>query len=274
MRPISRILAAALVLTGAPLLSRLDALPSGLVTVVAGALVASVMTGIISPLTLICGALVAACYGLFWPFAPILACALIFGLLYTGRALRAPGGKKAILAHLSIAFVSGGAGAWVVLTHQTAAWHLLAVAITVAALIASIPLLLPVDDHLTSVLRGLARRGSGTLRWRLERAASLRRRMGEQQVSLPRAEVEQLDKAFHSLIKLAQVRLEASASTAEVLDESIADHLAALERGLSAIDRRTAFKTGLENQSAGDLEREVDEIEAEAMALAEVAREG
>ncbi len=274
MRVVGRILGAALVLAGAPLVSSLDALPSGIVTVLAGALVASIITGIISPLTQVCGALVAACHALVWPLTPIIASGLMFALLHTGRAARAPGGKKAVLAQLAVAVLSGGAAAWVVLFHQTAPWHLLLVAVTVASLIASTPLLFPVDDHLTSVLRGLARRAAGTLRWRLERAASLRRRMCEQKGTLPKAEAERLDTAFRSLIRLAQVRLESSASTAEVLDESIAEHLPALERGLSAIDRRTAFKTGLENGSAEELEREAEEIEAEAMALAEVAREG
>ncbi len=270
MGQLSIILTTALVLAGAPFLSLLDPLLSGLTSVIALAAAASLIAGRASPRTLIYGALAALALTLLWPVAPVLAGAATFALLHMGRAVRARGGRGSTAIQLALAATSGGIATLVVILHLGAGWQLLTVAVTVAALVASSPLLFPVDDSLTAALRDLARRSSGVLRWRLDRAVVLRRKLMAQAETLAAGDLAKLNRAFDSLLRVSHARLLAGGDSADKLDASLADHLSALERGLSALDRRTAVRTDLDSRGAEELQREAEEIESEVEALAEV----
>jgi hypothetical protein len=270
MKTLSRILVVALVLAGAPLVALLDPLAGGVVTVAVCALAASVVAGVISPMTLIFGALAALSHTLIWSEAPVLAGASTFVCLYAGRAVRARGGKSSLAIQLALAGLTAAIATQVVLLHLYAGWQLQLVAVVVGALLVSAPLLIAVDDHLTAELRAMALRSSGVLRWRLERAVTLRRKISSQTGTMASGDADKVERAFMSLVRLAKARQAASSDSVEVLDDSIADHLTALERGLAAIDRRTALRTGMETGRAEEMQREAEQIEAEAQALIEV----
>jgi hypothetical protein len=178
-----------------------------------------------------------------------------------------------VAIQLAAAATGAAVATWVVILHLGAGWQLMAVAVTVASLLASAPMLFPVDDPLTAALRALARRSSGVLRWRLDRALALRQRLAAQTERVAAGNRGKLDRGFESLLQVAQRRQVATDEAAETLDASLAQHLTVLERGVSALERRSAVRSDLDRRGVEELQREAEEIESEIEALIEVSGE-
>lgn len=258
-----------LILAGAPALVRIDAFVFALVAVTVAALVTAVVEGAVSPLSLIFGAFGAFAFTLLWPVSPVLAGGALFAGLFAPRSLRAPGGVVGLCLHSAVAIVGGLAALWLVSTYLHDGFSVRAVSVVVAALLASAPWLLPVDDNLARALRAMAARNRGTTRWRLERAAALRREVEERRHELPSKEMKRIDEAFKNLVRLGRVRARANDADASVLDDTIAEHLSALEEGLRAIKVRETVIASVRRDAAHELRQESMGIEAEAEALSD-----
>jgi hypothetical protein len=172
---------------------------------------------------------------------------------------------------MALAVAGGVASLWLVGTYLLDEPAVRAVSVAVAALLASAPWLLPAEDPLVRALGAMARRNRGTTRWRLERAAALRRDVEERRRDLPVKEMRRMDDVFKSLIRLGQVRANAGDDDANALDGAIAEHLSALEEGLRAIKAREAVLASVRREAAHELRQESMGIEAETEALSDTA---
>lgn len=208
------------------------------------------------------GASGALAYEAARPYLPLVASGLLLAFVFGTRAMRSKSWRE-LAFHVGVAFVGGVAASWVAHAHRGVEVTLWLVAITVAALLASIPWLLPADPARGFALRRLAARSRGPLRIRLLRAVAVHGRLGE--AELPRRLQRRIDRAFDEVARRAEHRLEHPNASDAALIEGV-DQLARVERAARA---RTELLDGLERTS--ELASDSDELEAEVAALSEVA---
>ena len=140
-----------------------------------------------------------------------------------------------------------------------------------AALVSGAPWLMPVDDHVAAALRRLAARcPHPLLRRRLTDAVSCRRSFAGRLTELTRKEADRIEAGFEAIIGLSR-RLDA-AGAPQLAGGPLGRLVADLSRAEVAIGRRSALSDQADPLATAELEQVVDGIEAEAAALAEVAR--
>lgn len=159
------------------------------------------------------------------PLLPLVASGLLLTFVFGARAMRSSSWRELVL-HLAIAFVGGVAASWVVRADDRGDVALWLVAIIVAALLSSVPWLLPRDGARVRALVLLAARANGPLRMRLLRAAAAARRLGRAP-SLPPDARRDLDE----VLAIATRRIEGRGSRAIEQDLSRAvDRLSRIAR--------------------------------------------
>ncbi len=167
------------------------------------------------------------------PMLPLIASGLLLTFVFGTRAMRARSWRELGL-HLGLAFVAGVAASWVVRAEDRTEVALWLAAVTIAALLSSVPWLVPTDPPRALALRRLAARARGPLRARLLRAAALARRLARQG-ALPRAEEALVRRAFEQVLEIAERRVEGRGSPAleDELSHAV-ERLAQIARGAGA----------------------------------------
>jgi hypothetical protein len=213
------------------------------------------------------GASGALAYEAARPWLPLLASGFLLTFVFGTRAMRSRSWRE-LAFHLALAFGGGVAASWVAQAQDRSEVALWLVAVTVAAVLASIPWLVPSDGPRAFALRRLAARApAGPLKVRLLRAVIAARRMGQLSSPLPRAVRRRIARAFDEVILLAERRLEGRGSV--VMEQDLARTVAHLSRIAGAATRRAALLDGLDID-AGALRAEQEDLEAEVAALVEV----
>ncbi|MGE0785548.1 MAG: hypothetical protein AB7S26_07660 [Sandaracinaceae bacterium] len=175
------------------------------------------------------------------PIVPLVASGLLLTFIFGTRAMRSRTWRE-LFVHLGLAFGSGVAASWIARTHDGAELAIFSLAIVMAALVASIPWLLPTDAARAFALRRLAERARGPLRARLTRAVIAHAQLAE--LELPRRLARPIDRAFDELTRTAEHRLDRAPSTSTQPELSarvdqlvrVARASRARERLLEAID--------------------------------------
>lgn len=168
------------------------------------------------------------------PMLPLLASGLLLTFVFGARAMRARSWRELGL-HLGLAFVSGAAASWVVRADDRAEVALWLAAVTIAALLSSVPWLVPTDPPRVVALRRLASRARGSLRARLLRAAAVARRLSRAG-SLARADEAIVQRTFQQVLAIAERRVDGRGSLA------IEDELSRCIERLAEIARRTGAR--------------------------------
>lgn len=220
----------------------------------------------ITPLALVLGAMGALTQVLLWPHSTILAGGAMFVCLYGTRALRAVGGWSWSAAHILTAMVGGATATWLAAHNGTAPPSSWLVSLVVASLLASAPWAFRADDVVALSLEALALRSSGTTKLRLERAAALRRKLMAQ-VGVSKAERKRLARVFENILRLGETRIRVGVAGGASLDETIAEHLAALEERCSIVSAREAAVESTRRADAQELRQDNLGVEAEVEAL-------
>jgi len=256
-------------LFGAPHLDSLGPVLSALLAVAAGALLATVPLGAASPAAVALGAVGALAHTALAPLSVALAGGALFAFVFAARAVRA----RSLLGG-SFAFglgVAGGAlGTSIAVSYAGAPPTVRAAGIVVGALVACVPLLVPVDDPVAWSLRELSQRASGVLRLRLLRAVVLRRRHGEVATAVSRTTRRRMERAWFSLLGAARARVRARGNAHEALDLRVAAYVQSLGRATRAAAGAKVLSADLDDLVLTELRLERDDLEARAGALAEV----
>jgi hypothetical protein len=200
------------------------------------------------------------------PYLPLVATGLLLTFVFGTRAMRARSWRE-LSFHLGAAFVGGMGASWIARAQQGSEMTLWLVAVIVAAILASVPWLVPTDGPRAFALRRLAARAQGPLRFRLLRAVVIARRMAELPAPLPRRVSKRVLHAFDEVIMLAERRLDGRSSA--LIDGELARTIDHLTRIARAARRRAVLIDGLEGDAAL-LHTEKDALEAEVAALAEL----
>lgn len=251
----------------------LRAMPSGLAAVglaIFGAALAPMLAGAPTPLAVGLGALGALAWASLRPLAPIPAGAVLVVALYAARAVRARDAAS-VVTQLALAAAAGAAATWVVLRYGDAEPMVRAVALTMAALLASAPFALTVPHPRVHALLSLAARTRGPARLRLLRAAALARRAHDDAFPIATSERRRLERAFRTVRRLAEARAEAGALDLAAMDRAIGAHVSALTRLTRALRARWSSSEALAGHDARDLTAASDRVAAEAAALDELA---
>lgn len=208
----------------------------------------------------------ALAYEVAQPYLPLVASGLLLTFVFGTRAMRARSWRE-LGFHLALAFVAGVAASWVAGVEARSDVTLWLIAITVAAVLASVPWLLPSDGPRAFALRRLAGRAQGPLKLRLIRAVIAARRLGDLAQPLPPRVRKRIDRAFDDVIALAERRLEGRGGA--ILEQDLARNVDHLSRIARAARRRGLLLEALD-VDAGALRSEQEHLEAEVSALVEV----
>ncbi len=200
------------------------------------------------------------------PYLPLVATGLLLTFVFGTRAMRARNWRE-LLFHLSVAFIAGIAASWVARLPQGTDVTLWLTAVTVAAVLASVPWLLPSEGPRAFALRRLAARAQGPLRSRLLRGVVIAQRMGELPAPLPRPLRKRVTRAFDEVIAIAERRLEGRG--AAVMEQELARTVDHLTRIVRAAGRRAALLDCLDGDTSA-LRTEQEALEAEVAALVEL----
>lgn len=206
------------------------------------------------------GASGALAYEASRPIFPLLASGLLLAFVFGTRAMRSRTWRE-LCFHVGVAFFAGVSASWVARANEGMDMTLWLVALGVAALLASIPWLLPAGAARGFALRRLAGRARGAMRVRLLRAVCAHDELRE--LELPRAVERRLDRAFDDVTKQAERLLERTTGSDVRLVEAV-DQLTRVAR---AARTREAL---LEQLDRGSLDGETEALEAEVAALLEL----
>lgn len=256
----------------APQLAALPAVAAALVSVLVGIALASLLARRPSPEAVGLGAVGALAHS--WligsGFSPALAFGVFAAFVFGARARRSPTAARH-LAQLALAAACGAGAAAVVLGYAGAVAGIQAAAIVLGTLVAAAPLVMGVDDAVTYELLGLARGAHGTLRFRLLKAAVVRRRM-RQDVRLGRRAAKHVEQAFDALLRTARARASARAASAELLDRRLAEYVRRLGRTYIAASTAHDLEDGVDDRALAALRLHGDDIEVETRAMVEAER--
>lgn len=198
-------------------------------------------------------------------YVPLVASGLLLAFVFGTRAMRSKTWRELVL-HVAVAFAGGFAASWVARANAGLEVTLWMTAVVVAALLASVPWIVPTDAPRTFALRRLAWRAKGPLRWRILRAVVVHRRLGDAELA-PRLR-RRVERSFDDLIARCERRLDRRAS--ETIDASVASAVGQLTRVARAATSRELLLEGIE-RSGSELTADSEALEAEVAALSELA---
>ena len=287
MRKLALFPAAALFFALSPLGARLGPVPSALLLVALGLLLAVAASGALSALTLTGGALSAFTFGLLTALSPALGGAVAVALCFAERSTRVRD-RRARVLHLGIALGAGALAGSASAAYLYAPLSLRAVAVIVAAVLVALPLLIEADDPLAHALDAAATEIQGPAQVSLREGAELRRTVDAQR--LDRAAAAQVDQTWETLLRLAETRVQlergmlapqaarapkekARATPAEAVlakvDARIGDHVAALTRAYLAVDAARAAALSLDDGALRRTDAMGEDLEQVSRAIVE-----
>jgi len=196
-------------------------------------------------------------------YLPLVGMGILLAAIFGTRAMRSRSWRE-LGFHVAFAFAGGAAASWVVRANAGLESTLWTVAIVVAALLASLPWIVPTDAPRTFALRRLSARARGPARFALLRAVVAHRRLSEADV--PEKMRRRLDRAFDDVIRRSERRLDARGDRAQLDVRDSVDQLVRVARLAVA---RDALLEDLD-APAQRVAAESDTLEAEVMALGEV----
>lgn len=280
------VLSAAAALGLGPLLYRLSPLAGSVGAVALAIALACALSGGTTSLAVGTGALGSLAAALLGGVTAPSGGAVLLGAVYVDRLLRVRG-RAAGAAHLVLSLVAGAGAAQIVHTYIGAPLPVRLVALSMAVVVALLPLLVPADDALAHTLESLARDLPPDLTRLLREAAELRRHVHD--VVLPPTAQANAARSWRTLRELAQARsrLEAArkvgtarlgtlraltspggtADTQRLLTDAdagglrtedamtnlverrIEEHVAALARAYSSVDSAYAVALGLDAET-------------------------
>jgi MFS family permease len=295
MRKIAFVVAAASLFAVAPLANRVGPVGSSLVLVWLGVLLAVCASGTIDALAIAGGALGAFGSGVLASASPAVAGAVLALFAFGERTMRVRE-RTARGIHVLVALVGGGLAGSLSSAYSTANVPVFVVAIVVAGVLMSLPLLVDADDPVAYALDEAAAMVVDPAKGNLAEAAELRRRGDE--VPLDRPTRVRVRTTWQSLLRLAhaRVRLERTRprallppASAEVtanppapaaadavlgmIDQRIAEHVSALAKAYTAVDTVTAARLGVDDTALKNVAALGDSLEDVSRALVEVRSE-
>lgn len=191
-------------------------------------------------------------------YLPLVASGLLLVFVFGSRAMRSRTWRE-LGFHLSVAFAGGVAASWVARANAGLETTLFLTAIVVAALLSSLPWIVPSDAPRTFALRRVAGRAHGPRRVRLLRAVVAHRRLRE--LDLPRDLRRRVERSFDDVIRRAEHR--ADREVGGDIERSV-DQLVRVARAARIREEL------LVSMTSEGLEDESDALEAEVAALAEL----
>ncbi|MFK7990417.1 MAG: hypothetical protein AB8I08_30625 [Sandaracinaceae bacterium] len=195
------------------------------------------------------------------PYLPLAATGLLLAFIFATRAMRSRSIRELVL-HLGVAFSAGVAASWVVTSNQGLDTSLWLVAVMIAALVASIPWILPADAPRTFALRRLAHRSHGPMRTRMLRAVVAHRTLAE--LDLPKPLRVRVEGAVDELRRRVATQRGWRATS-----DSVRRQVDQLTRVARAARTRDLLMDGLEADEES-LALDTDALEAEVAALTEM----
>lgn len=279
MRKLAFLLAAALCFGLAPFTPRLGPVLGSLALVALAVHLALTASASLSALAVAGGALGAFASGLLLTASPAAAGAALAGLCFAERSLRVRGAQARLL-HLGAALVGGGLAGSLSMAFASASLPLRGVAMTVAAVLLALPLLVDADDPLAHALDGAAQEIDGAAAVALREAAELRRTVDED--LLDGKTTRHARATWAALLRLAEARVRLTRAPAsrraegspanavkKRVDERIADHLEALSRAYTAAGAVRAAETSLDDAALRGTENAGESLEHLSRAIVE-----
>lgn len=203
MRKMAFFVAAASLFAVAPIAHRFGVVASSLLLVWLGVLAAAAATNAFTSFAVASGALGAFASGVLAAVSPATAGAVMMGFAFAERTSRVRD-RTARAVHVLLALVSGAMAGSIAFSFAPSTPLVYGVAIAVAAILASLPLLVAADDAVAHALAIAARDVDGPARATLLEGAELRRRSVD--VPLDADAAERVQTTWKSLVRLAEVR--------------------------------------------------------------------
>jgi len=293
VKKLAFVVAAACLFALGPVADRFGPVGSSIALVWLGILVAVTASGSAQALAVAAGALGAFGSGVLGSVSPAAAGAVMIAAAFAERTTRVRS-KTARALHVLVALVGGALAGSLSSAFTAASIPVFAVAVVVASVLAALPLLVEADDPVAHALEQAALDVSEPARASLREGAELRRHVED--VPLDAAAAERVKKTWQSLLRLAEarVRLEASApkllfvrvatspegasdkpataaeSVLAMVDQKIADHVAALGKAFAAVDTARAAAVGIDDAALKNVESLGETLEEESRAIVEV----
>jgi hypothetical protein len=267
-RKLGFLVAAAIVLGLGPVASKLGPVLGPAAWVALAILLSCMASGTVCALAVAAGAVGAFAAGLLETTSTALAgsCLLLFAFAERTMRVRASAARA---VHLGVAGLGGTLASALCSAYGSSSPPVLGVSVLVGSVLVALPLLIDADDPIAHALERTATLVRHPASRSLREGAALRR-LGDDTVLDP--EVRRgAGRTWQKLLKLAEARLRleqicgaatrakpsaepANASATEVvlsmLDQAIADHVAALVRAYTAVDTARAAAIGLDNTAA------------------------
>jgi hypothetical protein len=207
MRKIGFLTAAGLCFGLLPFTQRLGPVAGSVALVALSVVLAIAASGVAASLSVAGGALGAFASGMLASTSPAVAGAALAALCFGERTLRVRG-EKARLYHLGAALLGGALAGQLTTAFALSPLPVRAVAVTVAAVLLALPLLVSADDPLAHALDEAAADLEGPVAGSLREAAELRRVIEEDLLDARTA--RQVGATWVALLRLAEARVRLS----------------------------------------------------------------
>jgi hypothetical protein len=263
-----------------PLASALGPVAGSALFVTLGVLLALAASGAISAVTVAAGAVGAFAAGVLLPVSAPLAGAVLLTLCFAERSLRVRT-TMARASHVGLAAIGGALASGLAAQYAAVDLTVRGVVVVVAAVLASIPLLIEADDAVAHSLDELAEEVPSPTRAELHEGAELRRNVDASM--LERHDERQANKTWRALLNLAhaRARLERTPrrksddrqrpAVVRRLDDKIAAHVAALARMYTAADEARAAEMSLDDGAMRSVEDKGESLEEMSRAIVQEA---
>ncbi len=288
MKRIAFVVAAASLFAALPIAGRFGPVVSSLALVWLAVMTALFASGTANATSVASGALGAFGSGVLASVSPAAAGAVLVAAAFGERTLRVRS-RTARAVHVLVALVGGALAGSLSSAFTAASLPVFGVSILVAAVLAALPLLVEADDPVAHALTQAAGDVSEPAKAALLEGAELRRTA--QDVPLDRAKQSRVRKTWQSLLELADARIrlerarprvrvaEASPASGQtnaadavlgMVDQRIAEHVAALGKAYTAVDTARAAQVGLDKTALEHVETMGDDLEEMSRAIAEI----
>lgn len=293
MKKLAFVVAAASLFAVAPVASRFGVVTSSVALVWLGVMLAVFASGALDSLSVAAGALGAFGSGILAPVSPAAAGAVLVAAAFAERTSRVRS-RSARAVHVMIALVGGALAGTLSTAFATASLPVMAVSIVVAAVLASLPLLVEADDPLAHALAHASSAVSEPAKTALREGADLRRTAEE--IPLDRDTRVRVKKTWQSLLRLAEarVRLERTRPKLRVadvappsaaaqapkpttndavlamVDQRIVEHVAVLAKAMTAVDTAHAAAASIDDAALKGAEATAGTLDEVSRAMVEV----
>ncbi|APR86697.1 hypothetical protein A7982_12046 [Minicystis rosea] len=277
MKKLAFLIAAGLCFGLAPFTPRLGPVAGSIALVALAIAVALAASGTRSSLAVAGGALGAFASGMLMSSSAAVAGAALAALCFAERSLRVRS-QSARLLHVGAALVSGALAGSLSMSFAVATPSVRAVAVTVAAVLLALPLLVDADDPLAHALDGAAADIDGSASASLREAAELRRMVDDE--LLDKKTARHARGTWEALLRLTEARVRLSRSPAMAkkggspadavlkrVDERIGEHVAALSRAYTAAGAAKAAEASLDDAALRGVETAGESLEQVSRAI-------